>query len=105
MAEEMAMATMGRMKAVCSDWRSATQPIRVGERTSPKEWMMKMFTAIAVARMWAPTELMTAALSGEVFSRRKNAEAAMAGTMERPRENTARTIKGTPSAMPAAETR
>src|SRR5450432_3595591 len=105
MAEEIAMAIIGRMKAVCREWRSATQPIRVGEETSPKAWNTKMFTAMAVARMWAPTELMTAALSGDVFSSRKNAEAAMAGTMKRPRAKTATIMKGTPRAMLAAETR
>src|SRR5260370_13652 len=40
-----------------------------------------MFTAMAVARIWAPTELITAAFSGEVFSSRKKAAAAMAASM------------------------
>src|SRR6266567_4266781 len=105
MAEEMAMATTGRMKAVCREWRSATQPIIVGEGTSPRMWMMKMFNAIAVARMWAPAELMTAALSGDVLSKRKKAATAIAGTIKRPRADTAMIIKGMPSAMLAAETK
>ena len=51
----------------------------VGEGTSPRIWIMKIFTAIAVARMWAPTELMSAAFSGEVFNSSRNAATAMAG--------------------------
>src|SRR5579863_244339 len=101
MTEETTMATIGRMKAVCNEWRSATQPIMVGEGTSPRMWMMNIFTAIAVARMWAPAELMTAALSGDVLRSRKNAATAMAGTIKLPRVETAMIIKGTPSAMPA----
>jgi hypothetical protein len=45
------MAITGWTNAACSERRSATQPIMVGEGTSPNMWMMKMFTAIAVARM------------------------------------------------------
>ena len=35
--------------------------------------MMKIFTAIAVARICAPTELIKAAFKGEVFNNKKNA--------------------------------
>ncbi len=43
-----------------------------------------MLTAMAVARMWEPTEFTSAVLSGEVFSRSRNAATAMAGTIHGP---------------------
>jgi hypothetical protein len=64
MAAETPMAITGKIKALCNERRSATQPIMVGDGTSPRMWMMKMFTAMAVARMLAFTELMTAAFRG-----------------------------------------
>src|SRR5260370_15510194 len=94
MAEEMTMATTGKMKAVCREWRSATHPIMVGEGTSPREWMIKMFIAMAVARVWAPAELTTAALRGEVLSNRKKAATAIPGNIARPRVGKAMIIKG-----------
>ena len=36
MAEEIAMAITGRMKAACSECRSATYPIRVGKERRQK---------------------------------------------------------------------
>src|ERR1700685_6815 len=104
MAEEITMAIIGNTNAICSERWSATQPIMVGEGTSPRMWIIKMFTASAVARIWAPTELMTAALSGEVFSNKKNAAQAIAGIMSGPFTNKATVITGTPSNMLAAET-
>src|SRR5712692_3225870 len=103
MADETTMAITGRVNAACRERLSATQPIMVGEGTSPRMWMIKIFTDIAVARMCASTELMTAAFSGEVFKSRKNAETAIAGTMSFPRENKATLMNGIPSAMLAAE--
>ena len=67
--------------------------------------MMKMFTARAVARICAPTELITAAFNGEVFSSKKKAANAMDGTMTRPLAKSATIITGTPSAMLTAETK
>src|SRR5450755_4245493 len=94
MPDEIAMATTGRMKAACSERRSATYPMRVGEGTSPRRWKRKMLTAMAVARMWEPTELTSAVLRGEVFSRSKNAATAMAGTIQGPLVNNAKNITG-----------
>src|SRR5579863_8840689 len=105
MAEESTIAMTGRIKAACKERRSATYPIMVGEGTSPSKWKMKILTASAVARMCAPTELMTAAFSGEVLSRRKKADTAIAGIMTGPRVNKATIMNGTPSAMLAAETK
>src|SRR5215468_10703458 len=101
----MAIAITGRINAACKDRRSATQPIIVGEGTSPRMWMMNMLVAIAVARMCDPTEFMTAALSGEVLISGKKAATAMAGIMALPRANKATIITGTPSAMLAADTK
>src|SRR5229473_5240332 len=103
MAEDTTIAITGRTKADCSERLSATHPIMVGEGTSPRMWMMKMFTAIAVARICAPTELMTAAFRGAVLNRRKNADTAIAGTIIGPLTNSATIMKGTPSNMLAAE--
>jgi hypothetical protein len=64
-----------------------------------------MFTANAVARIWAPTELITAAFNGEVLSNKKNAATAMAGSITGPRMNNAAIMKGTPRAMLTAETK
>src|SRR5260370_13390865 len=105
MADETTMAITGRVNAACRERLSATQPIMVGEGTSPRMWMIKIFTARAVARMCASTELITAAFSGAVLRRRKNAATAMAGIIILPLTNKATIIAGTPSAMLAAETR
>src|SRR5215470_4862959 len=105
MAEESTMAMTGRTNADWSERRSATHPIIVGEGTSPRMWMMKILTAMAVARMWAPTELINAAFNGEVLKRRKKAATAMAGIMALPGTNKAMIMTGTPSAMLTADTR
>src|ERR1700683_646818 len=105
MAEETAMAMTGRIKAASSERRSATYPISVGEGTSPKRWKIKIFIAIAVARMCAPTELTRAVLRGEVLNNRRNAATAMAGTINGPLLNKATIMTGTPSAMLTADTK
>ncbi len=64
-----------------------------------------MLTAMAVARMCEPTEFTRAVLSGEVFSRSRNAATAMAGTIHGPWLNKATIITGTPRPMLTAETK
>jgi len=59
----------------------------------------------AVARMWAPTELMIAAFSGAVLSRTKNAATRRAGNIADPLVKSAIIIAGTPIARLTAETR
>src|ERR1700722_21008172 len=71
MAEETTMAMMGSTNATCSERRSATHPIMVGDGTSPRMGITKIFTANAVARMCPPTELMTAAFRGDVLNNKK----------------------------------
>src|SRR5580765_7797771 len=105
MAEDTAMAMTGRMKAAWSDRLSATYPIRVGDGTSPSRWKIKILTAIAVARMCAPTALTSAVLSGDVLSRSRKAATAMAGTIKGPLLNKATIITGTPRPMLTAETK
>src|SRR6202158_801945 len=105
MAEETAMAITGKMKAAWSERRSATYPLSVGEGTSPRRWKMKMLTAMAVARIWAPTELTSAVLRGEVFNKSRNAATAIAGTIHGPLLNNAKNITGTPRPMLTAETK
>ena len=98
------MAITGQIKAIWSERLSAMYPMSVGEGTSPRIWIMKMFTARAVARMWAPTELIRAAFKGAVFNSSRNAAIAMPGSIVRPLVNRATIITGTPSAMLTAET-
>src|SRR5580704_4133477 len=105
MAEDTAIAMTGRMKAACSERRSATYPMSVGEGTSPNRWKMKILTAIAVARMCAPTELTRAVLRGDVLNNKRNAATAMAGTINGPLLNKATIMTGTPRPMLIAETK
>src|SRR5580704_15989082 len=51
---------------------SDTRPMRCGEKASPRAWMTKRLTEMAVARMGAAMELTMAALSGPVPRKRKN---------------------------------
>ena len=64
-----------------------------------------MLTAMAVARMWEPTELTSAVLRGEVFNTSRNAATAIAGTIPGPGLNKAKNITGTPRPMLTAETK
>src|SRR5260370_32220600 len=102
MAEDATIAITGRTKAACSERLAATHHIMGGDGTSQRMWMIKIFTAIAVARICAPTELMTAAFRGAVLNRRKNAATAIAGTITLPFANRATIMKGTPSNILAA---
>src|SRR6185312_142155 len=52
--------------------RSEMAPIIVGDNASPRRWMVKRFTPIAVARIGAATEFTIAAFSGPVLRNRKN---------------------------------
>ena len=61
--------------------------------------------AMAVARICAPTAFTRAVLSGEVFSRSRNAATAMAGTINGPLLNNATIMTGTPRPMLTAETK
>src|SRR5437868_12993791 len=61
-----------------------TTLFRSGEGTSPRIWMVNRFTATAVERMGAPTELMIAAFRGPVFSNRKKAPNRIAGYISQP---------------------
>ena len=63
-------------------------------------WIVKRFTATAVARMCAPTEFTSAAFSGAVFSSRKKTPQKIAGYMVFPGIMTATKIAGTASVMP-----
>src|ERR1700758_194149 len=105
MADESAVATTVVRNPDSSDDRSDTLPISQGEKASPKKWITNRLTAIAVARIWASTELMIAALSGAVFSRSRKPAIAIAGTITGPRVNRAMAMIGIPIPMLAADTR
>src|SRR5437879_9629324 len=105
MAAESAVATTALMNPLGKEERSDIFPITQGDSASPRKWMTNRFTAIAVARMWAPTELMIAAFSGAVLSRTKNAATRRAGNIADPLVKSAIIIAGTPIARLTAETR
>ena len=67
--------------------------------------MVNRFTATAVERIGAPTELMIAAFSGPVFSNRKKAPNRIAGYISQPEWKIAITMNGSEANMPTAETR
>src|SRR5581483_322680 len=105
MTDERTMATTAGAKPHSRERRSEIAPITVGDRASPSKWMVKMLTAIVVARMCAPTELTTAAFNGPVFNNSKNSATKIPGNISDDLEYRARIMAGIANAMLAAETR